>query len=95
MEFRSTSLEATGQGTYRATGDLTIRGATHPVTLAMQVAGPIKDPWGNEKMAFSLDGTINRKTWGLEWNVLLEGGGVLVAEDVHLHVEAEAAASAA
>lgn len=94
MEFRSTAVESRGTNRYQVRGDLTIRGTTHPVTLDMEVSGPVKDPWGNEKMAFTLDGTINRKVWGLEWNVLLEGGGVLVGEDVRIHVEAEAAPAA-
>jgi polyisoprenoid-binding protein YceI len=91
MEFRSTRVEATGANTYRVTGDLTIRGKTNPVEFDMEVAGPVKDPWGNNKMAVSLDGKLNRKQWGLEWNVLLESGGVLVSEEVRMHVEVEAA----
>jgi polyisoprenoid-binding protein YceI len=97
MEFRSTHVEPAGENKYRVRGDLTIRGKTNPVEFDMRVAGPIKDPWGNDKMALELDGRMNRKQWGLEWNVLLEGGGVLVSEEIRMHVEVEAspAASAA
>lgn len=91
MEFRSTHVEREGANAYRVTGDLTIRGKTNPVELEMAVSGPIKDPWGNDKMALSLDGKLNRKQWGLEWNVLLESGGVLVSEEIRVHVEVEAA----
>lgn len=91
MEFRSTQVERTGANAYRVTGDLTIRGKTNAVELEMAVSGPIKDPWGNDKMALSLDGKLSRRQWGLEWNVLLESGGVLVSEEIRLHVEVEAA----
>jgi polyisoprenoid-binding protein YceI len=47
----------------------------------------MKDPWGNTKMALALEGKINRKDWGLNWNSALETGGVLVSEEVRLNIE--------
>lgn len=91
ITFQSTKVVDRGGNKYAVTGDLTIRGATHPVELTMEATPAVKDPWGNTKMGVVMDGTINRKQWGLEWNVLLEGGGFLVGEDVRLHIEVEAA----
>ena len=50
----------------------------------MEFGGTNKDPWGNEKAAFSLNGKINRKDWGLNWNAALETGGVLVSDEVRI-----------
>ncbi len=78
-----------------ATGDLTIRGVSHPVSLTGEVGGPSKDPWGNERVSASLAGKISRKHWGLVWNVALEAGGVLVSDDVKLSIEVQALPTAA
>lgn len=74
----------------KATGELTMHGMTKPVTLDYQVAGPTKDPWGNEVVVLAATGKINRKDWGLTWNKALESGGVLVSEEVELEINAEA-----
>jgi polyisoprenoid-binding protein YceI len=76
-----------------ATGDLTLRGTTKPVTLKGEIGGPAKDPWGNEKVSAVLETKISRKEWGLTWNVALEAGGVLVSDDVKLHIDVQAAAA--
>ncbi len=60
-------------------GDLTIKGVTKPVELDLEFDGVGGDPWGGTRAGFTADGEINRKDWGLEWNVALESGGVLVA----------------
>lgn len=75
-----------------ATGDLTIRGITKPITLAGEIGGPAKDPWGNEKVSASLTTKFSRKEFGLVWNVALEAGGVLVSDEVKLSIEVQAAA---
>jgi len=77
-----------------AIGALTIRGVTKPVTLKGAVGGPAKDPWGNEKVSAVLETLISRKEWGLVWNVALEAGGVLVSDDVKLHIDVQAQAAA-
>jgi polyisoprenoid-binding protein YceI len=77
-----------------ATGDLTIKGVTKPVTLKGEIGGPAKDPWGNEKVSAVLETKISRKEWGLTWNVALEAGGVLVSDDVKLHIDVQAAVAA-
>ena len=75
-----------------ATGSLTIRGVTHPVTLKGELAGPAKDPWGNQKVSATFETKISRKEWGLVWNAALETGGVLVSDDVKLTIDIQAAA---
>lgn len=77
-----------------ATGDLTIRGITKPVTLKGEVGGPAKDPWGNQKVSAELETKISRKEWGLVWNVALEAGGVLVSDEVKLRIDVQAAPAA-
>jgi polyisoprenoid-binding protein YceI len=71
----------------KISGDLTIKGVTKPVSLDVEYNGTHKDPWGNLKAGFSVSGKINRKDWGLTWNAALEGGGVLVSEDVKINAE--------
>lgn len=76
-------------------GNLTIRGVTKPITLKGEYMAPAKDPWGKERAALSVSGKVNRKDWGLTWNVALETGGVLVSEEVKVRIEVEAVAAEA
>jgi polyisoprenoid-binding protein YceI len=71
------------------TGDLTIKGVTKPVTFDVDFNGVATDPWGNTKAGFEASAEINRKDWGLEWNVALEGGGVLVSEKIKIKLEVQ------
>ena len=68
-------------------GDLTIKGVTKPVVFDLDFNGLATDPWGNQKAGFEAETEINRKDFGLEWNVALEGGGVLVSEKIKIHLE--------
>ena len=70
--------------------NLTIKGTTKPVDFALEFEGVANDPWGNTKAGFTAEAEINRKDWGLEWNVALETGGVLVGEKVKIVLEVEA-----
>jgi polyisoprenoid-binding protein YceI len=74
-------------GSYILYGDLTIKGIKKQVKLDVEFGGVMKDPWGNEKAGFSVNGKINRKDWGLNWNAALEAGGVLVSDDVFISCE--------
>ncbi|MFN8394041.1 MAG: YceI family protein [Bacteroidia bacterium] len=88
MTFRSTSVSGfDGSSDFQVHGDLTIRGQAHPVTLDVEFGGVAKDPWGNTKAGFTISGKINRKHWGLTWNAPTEAGGLLVSEDVKLHID--------
>lgn len=90
LTFRSTSVTPTGGSGFQMTGDLTMHGVTKPVTLEGTYAGSAADPQGTRKVAFSATGTINRTEWGLNWNMALEAGGVVVSEEVELTLEIEA-----
>jgi polyisoprenoid-binding protein YceI len=81
IAFQSTSFKKTDAENYKLTGQLTMKGVSKEVTLDVEFGGINKDPWGNEKAAFSLNGKINRKDWGLNWNAALETGGVLVSDE--------------
>lgn len=88
MHFRSTSIRPTDDG-YEVKGDLTIRDTTKAVTFKVADEGAARDPWGKERRAFSAEATINRHDFGLNWNVALEAGGVLVGEKVKIRAEVE------
>jgi polyisoprenoid-binding protein YceI len=86
--FKSKSVKRNG-GEIVATGDLTIKDTTKEITLKGNVEGPAKDPWGNQRVGFSLSSEIDREAFGLTWNQVLEAGGVLVGKKVKILVEAE------
>jgi polyisoprenoid-binding protein YceI len=88
IRFVSTSFRKGDEdGDYLLEGNLTIKDVTAPVRLSVEYAGSVKDPWGNVKAAFSLQGKINRKDWGLNYNATLETGGVLVSDEVRILAE--------
>ncbi len=89
INFKSTRIERAAHDEYKMTGDLTIRGLTRAVTLAVVYSGQAKDPMGGVHAGFSAHAIINRKDWGLTWNVALETGGLLVSEEVKLALEVE------
>jgi polyisoprenoid-binding protein YceI len=86
IDFRSTSIEPKGDD-YVLHTDLTIRGVTRPVDFDLEFGGVGTDPWGNTRVGFAATAEINRKDWGLEWNVALEAGGVLVGEKVKIELD--------
>lgn len=89
INFVSKGITGVRGKTFKVSGDLTIHGVTRPVTLDTEFGGEMKDPWGNERAAFSATGKINRKDFGLAWNKILETGGLLVGEDVIIVLEVE------
>jgi len=91
LTFANGKLRDLGDDTYELTGDLTMKGITHPVTLTAEFGGTMKDPWGNLKAGFTVTGKLNRKNWGLNWNAALETGGVLVSEEVKLNCDIQLA----
>ncbi len=84
MTFKSTGFKKVDDEEYKLEGLLTIKGVSKKVVFDVEFGGTNKDPWGNEKAGFSLDGKINRKDWGLNWNAALETGGVLVSDEVRI-----------
>lgn len=95
LTFVSTKIAARGDDSFDVEGDLTIRDVTKRITLPVTYLGKATDPWGNEKLAFETEITINRKDFGLLWNAALETGGFLVGDDVKISVSVQAAAAAA
>ncbi|MFT3738388.1 MAG: YceI family protein [Breznakibacter sp.] len=87
IRFVATKFEKVDDEDYKLHGNLTIKGITKPVKLDVEYAGTMKDPWGNEKAGFVVNGKINRKDWGLNWNAALETGGVLVSDEVKISSE--------
>lgn len=93
LTFRSTrveGLELEEGAEFTIIGDLTIRGTTKEVELDATFEGRGQDPWGNQRVAFSADTSIDRREFGLTWNQALETGGVLVGHKVNIHLEAQA-----
>lgn len=88
ITFESTAINRDGDDLV-IQGNLTMRGATHPVTFEAEVTGPVKDPWGNPRLAAEAKGKINRTKWGLTWNQLLEAGGLMVSEEVKFSINAQ------
>ena len=89
ITFKSTAVEPS-RNDWKLTGDLTIRGITRPVTFDLVFEGGTSDPYGNVKAGFTITGEIDRKDWGLTWNVPLESGGVLVSEKFRIEFDVEA-----
>lgn len=90
LEFGSTNVEAVGATTYRVTGDLTIKGVTRPVTIDFEYEGVATDPYGNQRIGLEGRATVNRRDFGIEFNVALDTGGVLVGEKIALEFEVSA-----
>jgi polyisoprenoid-binding protein YceI len=87
LTFIASSFKKVNEEEYELTGDLSIKGVSKTVQFPVQFSGIMTDPWGNTKVALSIEGKINRKDWGLNWNSALETGGVLVGEEVRLNIE--------
>lgn len=94
MTLVSTGVEARGKS-YVLHTDLTIKGITRPVDFDLEFEGVGSDPWGGTRAGFSAQADVNRKDWGLEWNMALETGGVLVSDKVKIELEVEAVKQAA
>jgi polyisoprenoid-binding protein YceI len=89
MHFVSTSIVPKGSD-YILNGDLTIKGVTKPVAFDLEFDGVATDPWNNTKAGFSASTEINRKDFGLDWNVALDAGGVLVGEKIKIELDVQA-----
>ena len=90
LTFVSRAIAPAGTDAFNVEGDLTIRGVTRRIVLPVSYLGSAKDPWGNEKLAFEAETTINRKDFGLNWNAVLETGGFLVGDEVRIVVSIQA-----
>jgi polyisoprenoid-binding protein YceI len=90
ITFRSTRITKTGEDSFDVSGDLTIKGVTRPVTVPFTLEGKATDPFGNVRVGFEGQTTINRQDFGVTWNAALETGGVLVSDKIALEFEISA-----
>ena len=89
IAFKSKRAETIDDNSGRLIGDLTLHGVTREVTLEVEYAGQAKSPWGTTSAGFSARTKVNRKDFGLNWNVALETGGVLVGDVINIDIELE------
>jgi polyisoprenoid-binding protein YceI len=88
MQFKSTRIEQTGSETYTMTGDLTIKSHTHPVTLKVVKYGEFNDPMMGHRIGYSAETKINRKDFGLTFDMMLDGK-MIVSNEVQIFIEGE------
>ncbi len=90
ITFKSTKVDQAGVGKLKVTGDLTIRGTTKSVVLDVEgPTAPVRDPWGNSRVAASATTKVNRQDYGVKWNAKLDNGGVVVGDDVNIIIDVE------
>jgi polyisoprenoid-binding protein YceI len=89
LRFTARHVDGDFDSRFALPGELTIRGVTRPVTLYVVNQGRITDPWGNARIGYTATASISRKEFGLEWNMALEAGGVLVGDEVRITIETE------
>jgi polyisoprenoid-binding protein YceI len=87
--FRSTRVDNHGNGEFTLHGDLTIKGVTRPVSLEGEYLGSQASPWGDTRVGFSAETEINRSDFGVDFNAVLETGGVVVSDKIKLTIDAE------
>ncbi len=89
IRFRSLAVEPDDSDRGRLLGELTVRGVTRPVTLDVEYLGEVKDPWGNRRRGYVAETTLNRKDFGMTWNMVLDTGGVLVGDKIKVTLNLE------
>jgi polyisoprenoid-binding protein YceI len=90
INFTSSTIAAPNEkGVHELWGELSMNGITKNLKLDVVFGGIAKDPWGNEKAGFTVTGILKRSDWGLTFNMVLETGGVMVGDDVHITCEIE------
>ena len=87
MTFKGSSIAKIDDENFELTGLLSIKGISKEIKLGVEYGGTSKDPWGNEKMGFSINGKINRSDYGLNFNAPLETGGFLLGEEVKISAD--------
>jgi len=89
LYFKSKRVELIDSTRARLIGDLTIRDVTREVTLDVEYLGQARSPWNTVSAGFTATTKINRKDWGLAWNMILETGGILVGDEITINIELE------
>jgi polyisoprenoid-binding protein YceI len=90
LEFKSTKVEADGEGEYKVTGNLSLHGITKEVVLNVEYSGQAKSPFGDTRAGFSAKTSLSRKDYGIVWNAPLETGGVALGDKININLEIEA-----
>jgi polyisoprenoid-binding protein YceI len=90
MTFVSTGIVQKSDTDFVVSGDLTIKGVTKPVELATEFLGEGGDPWGGTRVGIEATAEISRKEFGIDFNIPLEGGKVMVGDKISIHINAEA-----
>lgn len=88
MDFEGELKKVSGND-YKMMGKLSVRGTSKKVEMNVEYGGTMKDPFGNTKSGFEINGKINRKDFGLNWNAVTEAGGVMVSDEVKIHINAQ------
>ncbi len=89
LKFESTNFEKVEEGEYKVIGDLTIRDVTKEIELDVVHGGTVGDQYGQTKAGFEVEGTINRKEFGLTWNAVTEAGNVVVGDKIKLQLNVQ------
>ncbi len=90
ITFKSKTIENVSAGKLKVTGDLTIHGVSKEVVLDVEgPSNPVKDPWGNTRVAASATTKVNRQDYGVKWNANIDGGGVVVGDDINIIIDLE------
>lgn len=90
ITFNSSKVTRKSAERFDVEGTLTIRGTAKTISLPVTHLGAATDPWGNARIGFETEITINRKDFGLNWNAALEAGGFLVGDEVRISVSVQA-----
>lgn len=89
ITFVSTGVQKVDSENYKVTGELTMRGVTKPVELAVEYSGIVKDPYGQTKAGFEIKGKVNRKEYGISFNAVTDNGGLMLGEEVKLQASVQ------
>jgi polyisoprenoid-binding protein YceI len=90
MTFRSTDIIEKNEGELVVVGDLTIKGVTKSIELAVDVLGEGSDPWGGTRIGVEATGQLSRKEFGVDFNIPLEGDKVVIGDRISIVINAEA-----
>lgn len=90
ITFKSTRVELEGADRAKVTGDLAMRGVSHPITLDVELTGRGKNVQGAEIIGFEATGRLNRKEWGVAFNMPLDAGGFALGDQLKVEIDIEA-----
>ena len=90
MTYRSTGLAANDDGTWTVDGELSLHGVTKSVPLTLELNGFTADPYGGQRAGFSASAEINRRDFGVDISMPMDGGGVVVGDKISITLEIEA-----